>query len=121
MTKQPRVDHIVENSFTGANMQAATAPDPKHDLEIEALIYDCVDFLLSTLPPAQAGIVRAIDIDGGSVGAVAQGQNLDLDEVNTLLARGRQGLKNRFGEMHMICPEHRMDGCGCHLKGDAET
>ena len=105
-------------------MQAANIPnpnhDPQHDPEIEALIYDCVDFLLSTLPPEQASVVYAVDIEGASIGSVALAQNRGLEDARAQLARGRQGLKNRFGEMHMICPEHRVAGCGCHLKGDAE-
>jgi len=121
MPKQPRIDRIVENSFTMATMQTANTSDPRHDPEIEALIHDCIDFLLSTLPPEQAKIVHAVDIEGASIDMVAQRQNLGIDAVNTLLARGRQGLKNRFGDMYMICPEHSISGCGCHLKGDAKS
>ena len=95
--------------------------DPIRDDELEALIWDCLDLLLPTLPPEQAYIVRAVDMEQASPQSVAEIYGLSLSDVNTHLARGRQGLKDRFGEMLMICPEHGLAGCACHLKGDAET
>ena len=102
-------------------MKSPSNPDPTHDDELEALICDCLDLLLSTLRPEQANVVRAIDVEGALPKSVADRQGLSLNEVITHLALGRQGLKDRIGEMHMICPKHGLTGCDCHLKGDAVT
>ena len=95
--------------------------DPIRDDELEALICDCLDMLLTTLPPEQANVVRAVDVEGASPQSVAESHGLSLSQVTTHLALGRQGLKDRFGEMLMICPQHGLAGCACHLKGDADT
>ncbi len=96
-------------------------PDPIRDDELDALICECLDLLLPTLPPKQAHIVRAVDVEQASPQSVAESHGLNLRDVITDLARGRQSLKDRFGEMLMICPKHGLTGCDCHLKDDAET
>ena len=96
-------------------------PDPVCNDELESLICDCVDLLLPTLPPEQARVVRAIDMEGASPQSVADTVGVKLNEVTTYLVLGRQCLKDRFGDMHMICPQHGLAGCNCHLKGDPET
>lgn len=85
------------------------------------LICDCFDLLLPSLPPEQANVVRAIDVEGALPQSVAENLGLSLNEVITFLVQGRHGLKDRFGEMHMICPQHGLAGCDCHRKGDPET
>ena len=93
--------------------------NPIRDDELEALICSCLDLLLPSLPPEQADVVRAIDVEGVPPQSVADSLGLRLDEVTTYLALGREGLKNRFGEMCMICPLHGLAGCDCHLQGNA--
>lgn len=95
-------------------------PDPARDDELEKLICCCLDVLLSTLPPEQANVLRAVDVEGTSPQSVAELRALSLKAVTTHLALGRQALKDRFGEMHSICPAHGMAGYACHLKSDAE-
>jgi len=95
-------------------------PDPIRNDELEALICDCLGLLLSTLPPEQASVIRAIDVEGAPPQSVAEVQGISLSQVTTHLALGRQGLMDRFGEMQMICPQHGFAGCACHLKGDAK-
>ncbi len=102
-------------------MRSPGKPDPVHDDELEALICDCLDLLLPTLPPEQANAVRAIDVEGALPQSVANMLGRSLNEVTTCLDLGRQGLKDRFGEMHMMCPRHGLAGCDCHLKGDPAT
>ena len=96
-------------------------PDPIHDDGLEALICGCLDLLLSTLPPEQANFVRAVDVEGAVPQSVAESHGLSLSQVTTHLALGRQCLADRFGEMLMICPQHGLAGCACHLNGDADT
>ena len=47
-------------------MKLPGKPDPGHDDELEALICDCIDLLLQSLPPEQAKVVHAIDVEGAS-------------------------------------------------------
>ena len=97
-------------------MTSPRAPDSIRDDELEALICDCLDLLLPVLPPDQANIVRAVDMEGASPQSVTDSLGRDLDEVVTSLSLGRQGLKDLFGELSMICPEHGLAGCDCHSK-----
>lgn len=102
-------------------MKPPGKPDLVHDDELEALICDCIDLLLQTLPAEQAQIVRAIDLERASIHSVAEELGLSLSEVTTILISGRRGLKDRFGEMHIICPQHGLAGCNCLLKSDPES
>jgi DNA-directed RNA polymerase specialized sigma24 family protein len=91
------------------------------DDEREALICDCLEVLLSTLPTEQASIVRAIDLEGALSWSVAVSHRLSLNEATTQLALGRQSLRDRFRDMYMICPQHGLAGCDCYLKAKPET
>lgn len=97
-------------------MRSPRAPGSIRDDELEALICDCLDVLLPVLPPDQANIVRAVDLERESPRFVAETLGLRLNEVVTSLSLGRQGLKDLFGELSMICPEHGLAGCDCHSK-----
>ena len=96
-------------------------PDASRDEELELLIYESIDLLLSTLPMKQARIVRAIDLEGALPQSVADDHGLSLNEVTRQLALGRQSLTDRFGEMLMICPQHGLAVCDCHSKGSADA
>jgi len=100
-------------------MKSLINPVAVHDDELKTLICDCVDVFLSTLPPKQANVVRAVDMEGVPPQSVADIQGLSLKEVNAHLALGRQTLKGRFGEMLSIWPPLRLAGCDGHSKGDA--
>ncbi len=102
-------------------MKSPRNPAPIRDDELEALVCDCLDLLLSTLPSEQANVVRAVDVEGALPQSFAEFHGLTLSQVTTLLALGRHGLKDRFGEVLMICPQHGLAGCGCQLKSGAET
>jgi len=91
------------------------------DAELEALICACLDVLLTTLPPEQARVVRAVDVEGAPLPSVADTNGLDLGEARALLARGRQGLQARFGQMHKIRPSVNSANCGCCAEDDVET
>lgn len=101
-----------------------TSPDkPEHigDEELRALICECVDLLLPTIPPGQAEVVRAIDVEGASLRSISGKLGLSIGEAESVLAQGRQSVKDRFGEMNKICTEHGLTGCNCNLKDDPET
>ena len=68
--------------------------DPIRDDELEALISDCLDLLLSTVPSEQANIVRAVDLEGAMPKAVADIQGISLNEVTKHLALGKHPARN---------------------------
>ena len=100
-------------------MKSSPTPEPFRDAELEALICDCLDLLLPTLPPEQADIVRAIDLEEMPPQTVADNLGQSLHEVTRRLALGRQGLKDRIGEMHLIRTPHVPADCASDPKDDA--
>lgn len=102
-------------------MKSPSHSDPVHDGELEAMFCDYLELLLAVLPAPQADIVRAVDLEGRTPEAVAKARGCDLDEVLSGLLLGRQGLKNMFGKMYMICPEHGLAACDCHSKGGSKN
>lgn len=95
--------------------------DAGRDDELDALIFDCLELLLPTLPPDQARIVRAVDVEGALPASFAEKHGLDLDEVTACLVLGRQGLRNRFGEMHVTCSQCGPEGRRVQSEEEAET
>lgn len=102
-------------------MKRSKSISPIPDEELDALICDCINLLLGTLPPKQANIVHAIDLAAAAPRLVAETQGLSLDEMNMHLALGRQGLKDRFDEMYMISSQLGAAGCNCNLADDPEA
>ena len=102
-------------------MKSPTNPDPTRDEELEALMCDCLNLFLSTLPLEQANLVRAVDVEGELLQSVADSHGLSLNKATMQLALGRQGLRERFAEMRMICSQHGLEGCDCRSTGDADT
>lgn len=102
-------------------MKLSNHPTPIGDDGLEALICDCLDLLLPTLPLEQANVIRAVDVEGALPQSVAKIDGLSLNRVTTLLVHGRHGLKGRFGEMLVIRLQHGLAGCACRLTDDAET
>ncbi len=73
-------------------MTSTNPPGLIRDDAVAKLSCDCLDLLLPTLPPEQAIVVRAIDMDGASPQSVVERLGLSLDAVTRNLALGRQGL-----------------------------
>ena len=102
-------------------MSSPSNSDPIRDDGLEALICDCLDLFLSTLPPEQANIVRSVDVEGELSQSVADTLGLSLNTVTEHLILGRQALKERSAEMCTICPQRGLAGCDCQLNSPAET
>lgn len=96
-------------------MKRPTGSDTVSDPELDALICDCIDMFLSTLPPEQAEIVQRVDVDGEQPEDVAHSLGLSASTMADQLGCGRQALKEQFAEMSRICPEHGLAGCDCDL------
>ena len=85
-------------------MNPSRNASPDRDEELEALVCDCLDLLLPILPSGQKDVVYAIDV-----------------EVSTLLAIGRQGVKEQLNMMQNICPKHGLADCDCDQAAHPET
>lgn len=94
-------------------MKRPTGSDTASDPELDALICDCIDMFLSTLPSEQAEIVQRVDVDGERPEDVAHSLGLSASTMADQLECGRQALKERFTQMSRICPEHGLAGCDC--------
>ena len=101
-------------------MKHQPSSDPTNDTELDELIRDCIDMLLSTLPLEQANIVRRIDVDGERREGVAHSLGFSESTIDDRLGCGRQALKERFAEMTRICPKHGLSGCDCTLSNWAD-
>lgn len=93
--------------------------DADRDDELDALIFDCLKSLLRTLPPEQARVVRAVDLQGAPPASFAKKRGLDLNEVTACLVLGRQGIGKWFGEMRKIRLQCDMEGCGGQSEEEA--
>lgn len=69
------------------------------DHEMAAVICECLDLVLPTLPLDQAMIVRAVDLEGVSPLMVAMQQQIGLTEVFAQLRLGRQTMSGHIGEL----------------------
>ena len=105
----------LESVSRNDHVKRQPSSDPKSDTEIDELICDCIDMLLSTLPLEQANIVRRVDVDGERREGVADSLGLSKSTIDARLGSGRQALKERFAEMTQICPKHGLSGCDCTL------
>ena len=102
-------------------MNPSRNASPDRDEELEALVCDCLDLLLPILPSGQKDVVYAIDVEGKAPQTVADELEMSLDEVSTLLAIGRQGVKEQLNMMQNIFPKHGLADCDCDQAAHPET
>ena len=88
-------------------MNPSRNASPDRDEELEALVCDCLDLLLPILPSGQKDVVYAIDVEGKAPQTVADELEMSLDEVSTLLAIGRQGVKEQLNMMVVAVDRQR--------------
>ena len=110
----------LESVSRNEHVKRQPGSDPTSDTELDELICDCIDILLSTLPHEQANIVRRVDVDGERKEGVAHSLGLSESTIDVRLGCGRQALKERFAEMTRICPKHGLSGCDCTLSNWAD-
>ncbi|SFN98107.1 RNA polymerase sigma-70 factor, ECF subfamily [Roseovarius lutimaris] len=102
-------------------MKPLAYPESARDPELDELICDCLDLLLTTLPPEQANIVQRIDVEGEMPEDVAHTLKLSLSAVTCQLMCGRQTLKERFAAMYLVCPKHGLAACDCNQVNREKT
>jgi RNA polymerase sigma-70 factor (ECF subfamily) len=98
---------------------APTAPAALPDEELMNTVCDCVVDMLSTLKPAYAEAVRAVDMNGASVSAFAAGAGITPGNAAVRVHRARQALRRRIEESCGTCAEHACLDCDCRAQAPA--
>ena len=88
-------------------------PSAVDDPELEATVCECVHGLIPTLRPDYAGILRAVEMDGKSVGDVAARLHITPGNAAVRLHRARRALRERLRTACGTCTEHGCLDCTC--------
>ena len=89
------------------------------DSDLHEAVCQCVHGLIPTLKPEYADILKAVEIDGQPIGAVANKLRITAGNASVRLHRARQALKGRLEAACGTCTEHGCLDCTC--KGMAGT
>lgn len=92
-----------------AEASSVVADDPK----LEAVVCACVHGLIPTLKEEYAGILRAVEIEGQSLGAVARRLAITPGNAAVRLHRARRALRERLQTACGTCTEHGCLDCAC--------
>lgn len=90
---------------------AETAAIPDDD--IDAVVCACLKDVIGLLPPATAGLLRRIDLQGQSRAEVAVELGISEATLAVRLHRARGKLRDLLVAMCVTCPEHGFLDCGC--------
>jgi RNA polymerase sigma factor (sigma-70 family) len=73
----------------------------------------CVGALLPALRPQEAQILRRVDLEGQSIGAIAVELGIDAGHARVRLHRARAALRRRVEDVCRTCAEHGCRDCRC--------
>jgi RNA polymerase sigma factor (sigma-70 family) len=111
------VDHHRHHHSEQRALQAVAvepvAAVPQPDEELMNTVCDCVGDMLSTLKPEYARAIRAVDMDGASVGDFAVDTGISAGNAAVRVHRARQALRRRLEESCGTCAEHACLDCQC--------
>jgi RNA polymerase sigma-70 factor (ECF subfamily) len=92
-----------------AETSSAVIDDP----ELEAAVCACVHGLIPTLKEDYAGILRAVEMEGHSLGRVAEQLKITPGNAAVRLHRARRALRERLHTACGTCTEHGCLDCTC--------
>ena len=81
--------------------------------EDEKAVCQCVLKLLSELPPADATLLRRVDLEGESASEVARLGGKRINTVNVRLLRARRRLREHVEKVCRACATHGCMDCDC--------
>jgi len=81
--------------------------------ELRDAVCACMHDLLPALKPEYAGVVRAVDLEGRSLGEVATGGGITVNNATVRLHRARQALKKQLLRACGACAAHGCLECHC--------
>lgn len=91
--------------------EVSTAAEP--DAALEDAICQCVNALIPTLKDEYAGILRAVEMEGRPVTAVAGDLGITSGNAAVRVHRARQALRKRLEVACGTCTEHGCLDCSC--------
>ena len=93
----------------------------EHDSDLHAEICQCVHGLIPTLKPEYADSLRAVEIEGRTVAAVADQLGINPGNAAVRVHRARQALKRRLETSCGTCTEHACLQCSCRTSANDHT
>jgi RNA polymerase sigma factor (sigma-70 family) len=88
-------------------------PAPEPDPDIDGAVCQCIGDVIGLLPPAQADLLRRIDLKDEPRPAVARSLGITDGNLAVRLHRARAKLHDLLVEMCLTCPDHGFFDCGC--------
>lgn len=92
---------------------SALEEDVATSTTFEAKICTCMDALVKTLPPAQAALLRRVDLDGVAVQDAARELGLTPNNASVTLHRARRNLKAKLEQFCGDCAAGACLDCDC--------
>jgi RNA polymerase sigma-70 factor (ECF subfamily) len=84
--------------------------------ELRDTVCACMHDLLPALKPEYADVVRAVDLDGRSLGDVAAERRITVNNATVRLHRARQALKAQLLRACGACAAHGCLECRCRTR-----
>ena len=92
---------------------AADAVTLARDAEADRVLCGCFENLLPALKPAQAELLRRVDLQGESVTAAANALGLTANNASVTLYRARAELRKKLQEFCGACADGACLDCDC--------
>ncbi|MGG5810510.1 RNA polymerase sigma factor [Falsiroseomonas sp. CW058] len=97
-----------------APLEMAAEHPADHDLPCaETAVCECLESLLPTLAPAEADLIRRLDLCGEARADVAAALGIKQNALRVRLHRARAALRERFLEMCRHCVAAGLGPCAC--------
>jgi RNA polymerase sigma factor (sigma-70 family) len=111
------VDHYRRRDVAGRAAERIAAEMPEAIDEVPAdernRVCACVKALASSLKAEYAGMLEKIDVEGRSLGEVAEEEGITTNNATVRLHRARQALKKRVEDTCKSCAKHGCVDCTC--------
>ncbi|MEP7304023.1 MAG: RNA polymerase sigma factor [Acidobacteriota bacterium] len=92
------------------------AGDETPSIEMEGEICACVSRLVTTLKPAYAEVLQAVEVTGIPVKTFAAQKGLSSSNAAVRVFRAREALRRRVAESCGVCAEHGCMNCTCRTQ-----
>jgi RNA polymerase sigma-70 factor (ECF subfamily) len=107
------VDHYRREAVRDRALHRIATPEAGDDPELAGAICECLGHLLPTLKKEYADVLRALDLEGGSLEKFARSAGITANNATVRLHRARRALRRRLEESCGTCAEHACLDCSC--------
>ncbi len=83
------------------------------ETELESTVCACIGGLVPTLKPEYAEMIRRVDLEGETLGSVAEALGVTSNNAGVRLHRARQALRKRLEQTCGTCTHHGCLECTC--------